>query len=62
MAAFVHTSRLQMALRHLPAPLLAALDAWSVRRARERLEKRREALRKPEVEAPVPYRPKPWRD
>lgn len=33
--------RWAQALRRLPAPLLGALDAWSLRLARRRAEKRR---------------------
>jgi len=41
MFGIVMTSWLQTALRRLPAPLIAALDAWSARVARRRLERRR---------------------
>ena len=45
MFGVVHPSRLQVALKLLPPRLLAALDAWSLRLARKRLEKRRAALK-----------------
>jgi hypothetical protein len=54
-------------LRKLPAPLIAALDAWAFRQARQRAEARRERVlrsRKPAAAAPAPasYTPRPWRD
>ena len=53
-------------LRKLPAPMLAALDGWSHRRARQRAEARRERMlrRRAAAAAPAPasYTPQPWRD
>jgi hypothetical protein len=43
MAAVTHTSWLTRALRRLPAPLLAKLDAWSYRIALQRAQRRRAA-------------------
>lgn len=43
MAAVAHTSWLTRALRRLPAPLLAKLDAWSYRIALQRAQRRRAA-------------------
>jgi hypothetical protein len=43
MAANVRPGLLSPLLRRLPARLVAALDAWSYRRAQQRAQKRREA-------------------
>ena len=62
MVGIVQTTWLSVALRHLPVRLLAALDAWSLRVARQRLERRRAGSVKTPDDEPVPYTPKPWRD
>ena len=62
MVGIVQTTWLSVALRHLPARLLAALDAWSLRVARQRLERRRSGLVKPPADQPVPYTPQRGRD
>ncbi|MES3001625.1 MAG: hypothetical protein V4787_13110 [Pseudomonadota bacterium] len=62
MVGIVQNTWLSVALRHLPVKLLAVLDAWSSRVARQRLERRRAGLAKTPAEEPVPYTPKPWRD
>lgn len=67
MTATLHASWLGAWLQHLPAPWLAALDGWSQRVARQRLQARR--LRGARKTAPVPpvltgrvHLPHPWRD
>jgi hypothetical protein len=62
MGTAASASWLSLALRHLPAPLLTALDAWSWRVARERLDKRRRAATAAAPPDEIRYTPKPWRD
>ena len=63
----VHTTFASAWLQRLPASLLAALDAWSLRVAQRKREARRLAqLRKtsplpPVINGPT-YLPHPWRD
>ena len=65
MAALVLTAWVGQLLRWLPRPLISRLDAWSLRKARERA-----ALRRAKATGPAPatapaqaaYRPQPWRD
>jgi len=65
-AQLVHGNWLNTVLHRLPAPLLAALDAWSYRIAIRHRERRRLALLRTRiparVPAPIPYTVKPWRD
>jgi hypothetical protein len=49
-------------LRKLPAPVITLLDAWSARKARDKVQARRLKARHRRIAAPVPYQPKPWRD
>ena len=52
MPAVVRTSWLSSVLQRLPAPLLARLDAWSLRIAQQRAQKRRAAgLRRSQLAA-----------
>jgi hypothetical protein len=46
MATLAQTSLLTPVVRRLPGRLLTLLDAWSLKIARQRAEKRREAGRK----------------
>jgi len=46
MATLAQTSLLTPVVRRLPGRLLTLLDAWSLRIARQRAEKRREAGRR----------------
>jgi hypothetical protein len=67
MAATVQPGLVSQAVRLLPAPLLALLDAWSHRVAQRRLRERQQRWlqRKaaPVAAAPeVKYQLKPWRD
>ncbi|HSV36892.1 MAG TPA: hypothetical protein VLI46_15125 [Ramlibacter sp.] len=68
MAALAHTSWLSLALRLIPARLHERLDAWSLRLAQERAERRREAGRRRKAAATVAtalvpaYKLRPWRD
>ena len=54
------------AIRFLPGPLLAVLDAWSHRVAQRRARERRQRwLQRDAAPAAIPrvqYRLKPWRD
>jgi hypothetical protein len=65
MGASVHP--LSLVIRHLPAPLLAVLDAWSHRLARRRWQQRQQRWQQRQAgpaaaEQPIAYRLKPWRD
>ena len=68
MTAVVHPTLVSQVVRHLPAPLLRALDAWSYRVARRRAELRqrrwaeRQAAAAKAPEAPINYQLTPWRD
>lgn len=66
MVSVVQPSLVAQIVRHLPAPLLRALDAWSYRIARRRDARRqRKWLQRataPAAEPAVKYHLKPWRD
>lgn len=67
MLATVQPTLIGQLLRHLPRPLLKALDAWSHRIALRRAEERQRkwAERKAATAAAqpaMPYQLKPWRD
>ena len=62
MNTLAHNGWLVQLLRVLPAPLHAALDAWSSRLARERLARRRATAQPKTPEAPIDYRLHHWRD
>ena len=66
MGATVSSSLVSQILRHLPAPLVRVLDAWSQRVARRRWEQRqRKWLQRQAAAAaagPASYHLKPWRD
>jgi hypothetical protein len=63
MITLAHDGWLTQLLRMLPAPLHAALDAWSVRVARERLDRRQAAAgQRKAPEAPIDYKLQHWRD
>jgi hypothetical protein len=62
MGTLAHSSWLAPVLHRLPGPWLAMLDAWSLRVAVQRREKRRLAGLSARVATPVPYKIKPWRD
>lgn len=67
MGAVVHPSLVSQIVRHLPAPLLNMLDAWSSALARRRWQQRqlkwqqRKAAKVVQVAA-ASYHLKPWRD
>jgi hypothetical protein len=64
MAAFVQPSLVSALVRHLPGPLLRALDAWAAREARRRREQRLARWQRKAAPAPAEtaYHLKPWRD
>jgi hypothetical protein len=62
MSSVAHASWLSQALGRLPPSWLAALDAWSYRVARNRLERRRLAAQPRRPAQPIDYQLKPWRD
>ncbi|NNU44685.1 hypothetical protein [Ramlibacter montanisoli] len=67
MGAVVHPSLVSQVVRHLPAPLLNLLDAWSSALARRRWQQRqlKWQQRKAATVAAAPaasYHLKPWRD
>jgi hypothetical protein len=71
MPASLHNSLILLAhqmVRSLPAPLLGALDAWSLRVARRRALKRQQKWQQQKAAAAAPasatavYHLKPWRD
>jgi hypothetical protein len=65
MTTFVDTSRLNQVLSHVPARVLALLDAWSYRVALKRAERRRNAAKARTVKAAsilAQYKLEPWRD
>ena len=67
MGIVVHPSLVSQVVRHLPAPLLKLLDAWSSAVARRRWQQRQQKWqqRKAATVAAAPassYHLKPWRD
>ncbi len=65
MAVLVLTAWVGQLLRWLPRPLIARLDAWSSRKARQSAEQRRQGRSAPAPAAPEPpinYKLRPWRD
>jgi hypothetical protein len=71
MPASLHNSLILLAhqaVRSLPTPVLAALDAWSHRVARRRALKRQQKWQQQKAAAAAPvaatsvYHLKPWRD
>ena len=52
MVAIPYVAGLLAALRHLPAPLLLALDAWSYGVARKRAERRRKRAERSKLSMP----------
>ncbi|HSI52729.1 MAG: hypothetical protein ACAH21_09360 [Ramlibacter sp.] len=62
MSTLAHNGWLVQLLRVLPAPAHAALDAWSSRLARQRLEQRRSSAQPKAPDAPIDYKLKHWRD
>jgi hypothetical protein len=66
MGAIVHPSFIGALVRHLPQPVLRALDAWAAREARRRREQRLARWQRKAAPAAVPaqtpYHLKPWRD
>jgi hypothetical protein len=61
MAALASAGWVVQLLRVLPAPLHRALDAWSLRIARRRLEQRWPAVPQPPAGG-IDYKVRPWRD
>jgi hypothetical protein len=65
MTTLVDTSRLNQVLSHVPARILALLDAWCYRVALQRAERRRHATQARTVKAAATvaqYKLEPWRD
>ena len=62
MSTVAHGAWLVQLLRIVPPPLHSALDAWSSRVARRRLEQRRAAAQPRPQETPIDYKVRPWRD
>ena len=68
MGTIVHPTLIGQLVRHLPAPLLRALDAWSHRTARRRWAQRqakweqRKAPATPVATGFAEYKLRPWRD
>jgi hypothetical protein len=62
MSSLAHDTWLVQLLRILPNSLHAALDAWSSRLARRRLDRRRHAAQPRAPEAPIDYKLQHWRD
>ena len=69
MGALVQPSFVRQLVRHLPGPLLRALDAWSAREARRRRERRQQkwqqqqrTLAAGQPQQDIAYQVKPWRD
>ena len=62
MGAIAHAGWVYQVLRLLPAPWLAALDAWSHGKALRQRERRRLAALGPRPPEPTPYKLKHWRD
>jgi hypothetical protein len=65
MAVLVLTAWVGQLLKWLPRPLIARLDAWSLRKARESAARRRAKALAPApaaAQAPAAYTPQPWRD
>jgi hypothetical protein len=65
MTTLVDTSRLNQVLSHVPARVLALLDAWSYRVALKRAERRRHAVQGRTAKAVsfiAKYKLRPWRD
>lgn len=66
MGALVQPSFIGALVRHLPRPLLRALDAWAAREARRRWEQRlarwQRKARPAAAPAETAYHLKPWRD
>jgi len=71
MPATLHNSLILLVhhvVRSLPAPVLGALDAWSLRVARRRAMKRQQLWQRKKAAAAAPatastvYHLKPWRD
>lgn len=68
MGSLVQPTLIRLVLRHVPGPVLRALDAWSARVARRRWEQRQQEWSQRHAVAPAPgeeaapYRLRPWRD
>ena len=64
MAALVIATWVGQLLRWLPGPLIARLDGWSSRKARQSAEQRRRGrpAAAPAPQPATPYKLRPWRD